>query len=86
LAKSFITGLLQNGEISASDIFKKGAEIGLSQITLKRAKSELNISSVKRGCEWFWTNEEAQEYQEAYAGTMIPLISESEGSSGNNMD
>ena len=86
VAKSFITGLLQKGEISASHIFRQGAEIGLSQITLKRAKSELNISSVKRGCEWFWTNKEAQEYQEAHMGTMIPLTSESEGNSGNNMD
>lgn len=85
-AKTFITGLLKDGDLPATDVFKQGKKIGISQATLKRAKSVLNISSVKRGSEWFWINEEAQGYQEPHTGTLIPLKSESEVNHGNNMD
>ena len=89
LAKSFITGLLVQGEVPANDVFERGAVLGLSQITLKRAKSNLNIKSVKRGNEWFWTNQSNQEYQEVHTPVvlpLIPLLEKMEGENGDNMD
>jgi len=73
LAKTFIMGLLAQDEVPASEIFRKGAEIGLSQITLKRAKSELGVVSVKRGSEWFWTKEADQGDHSSTHDTHDPL-------------
>jgi len=63
LAQTFIMGLLAPGEVPANEVFQKGAEVGLSQATIKRAKSELS--------EWFWTRDSDQE---AHAPNVRPLI------------
>jgi len=73
-AKLFIMAVLSGGDVSAKAIIKDGAKIGLSKITMKRAKSELGIGSDKRGNEWYWTREPNQGYQEAHENPMIPLI------------
>ena len=65
LAKAFIQGLLAHGDVSASDVFSKGDDAGFPQTTMKRAKSDLGIKSVKRGHEWFWVLKPNQEYQGA---------------------
>jgi len=74
LAKTFIMSLLAQGEVPASEVFQKGAEVGLSQATIKRAKSDLNVASVKHGSEWFWTRNSDQGDQEARASGVRPLI------------
>lgn len=86
MAKSFIAGLMTNSEIAANEVFRRGADIGLPQVTLKQAKSELGIKSVKRGSEWFWTSESAQGYQEAHTDGVIPLNPLPEVNNGDNLD
>jgi hypothetical protein len=73
-AKLFIMAVLSGGDVLANSIIQDGAKIGLSQITLKRAKSELGVASIKRGSEWFWSRGANQGHQEAHTESMIPLI------------
>jgi hypothetical protein len=82
LAKSFITGLLTRGDIPANEVFPLGLEQGFPQITMKRAKSDLGIKSVKRGGEWFWVMGSSQEYQESHSDAVIPLIPFTTGMEG----
>jgi len=65
LAKAFIKGLLAHGDVAASIVFIKGGEAGFPEATMKRAKSDLGVKSVKRGNEWFWVMEQNQGYQES---------------------
>ena len=70
-AKLFIMAALSGSDVPANAIIQDGEKIGLSRPTLKRAKSELGVTSAKRGDEWFWTRESAQGDQEAQEETMI---------------
>ena len=65
LAKAFIKGLLASGDVSAAIAFAKGSDAGFPEATLKRAKSDLDVKSVKRGNEWFWVMVPNQGYQGA---------------------
>ena len=65
LAKAFIKGLLTHGDVPANDVFTKGSNVGFPEATMKRAKSDLGVKSVKRGNEWFWVMEPNQGYQAA---------------------
>jgi len=56
LAESFIKGILANGDVAANVVFARAEEAGYAQATLKRAKTELDIKSEKRGNEWFWVS------------------------------
>ena len=65
LAKAFIKGLLSHGDVPAAEVFLKGADAGFPEATMKRAKSDLSVKSVKRGNEWFWVIQSNQGYQAA---------------------
>ena len=71
LAKAFIKGLLAHGDVSAADVFTKGSDAGFPEATMKRAKSDLGVKSVKRGNEWFWVMEPNQGYQGAQESGQI---------------
>jgi hypothetical protein len=53
-AVRLIREMLSGGAIEAVQIIKTAEERGISEKTLKRAKSELGVISVKRGGQWFW--------------------------------
>ena len=54
LAKAFIKGLLALGDVPSKEVFAKGDAAGFPEATMKRAKSNLGVKSVRRGDEWFW--------------------------------
>ena len=53
-AKRLIETTLANGPIEAAKIMEMAVEEDISPRTLKRAKSELGVNSVKRNDKWYW--------------------------------
>jgi putative DNA primase/helicase len=53
-AKDFIKEILKDGGLDAQTIFKEAASLKINIRTLKRAKKELDIDSVKDGKHWYW--------------------------------
>jgi archaellum biogenesis ATPase FlaH len=87
-AKRFIIDILANGAAESAKIFKTAEIQGISEKTLKRAKSELGVYSFKENDRWFWANpiethfidyEGGQEGQEEQHSNMtrLPLLTES---------
>lgn len=56
-AASLLQSELRAGEMAASTLFEKAAEVGIGERTLRKAKSALNIRSFKRHDRWVWTLE-----------------------------
>ncbi len=54
-AISFLKEELAAGEQAASEMYAKAAEQGIKERTLKKAKSALDIKSLKHGDRWFWS-------------------------------
>jgi hypothetical protein len=55
-AKEFLKAFLAGGDpIKARDVFDAAEGESISERTLKRAKKELKVTSVKEGGEWFWS-------------------------------
>jgi len=47
--------MLSGGEaVASNDIIEEARDDGVSLVTLKRAKSELNVDTFKKGSQWFW--------------------------------
>jgi len=63
LAKAFIKGLLAHGDVPSKDALGKGDSAGFPEATMKRAKSDLGVKSVKRRDEWFWILEADRGHQ-----------------------
>ena len=63
-ARRLIETALVKGAVSSVDIFEMAAEQGISEKTIKRAKSELGVISVKRGGKWYWEMPIDVEYTE----------------------
>ena len=88
-AKLFIRTILANGAVEAEKIVKMAEEQGISPRTLKRAKSELGVNSVKRNDKWYWEmpietqfviyEQERQGSQECQPKHMVPLALLTEG-------
>jgi hypothetical protein len=59
-AEEFLTELLSDGPMWSKEVLKAGDENGFSEATLNRAKSRLQIGSIKpgkpgeRGAKWYW--------------------------------
>jgi hypothetical protein len=57
-AKAFIKDVLASGPEAANDVIERGKQEGLSERTLKRAKMDLGVQSVKSGegkdQKWLW--------------------------------
>ena len=64
-ACNLIKTTLAYGPVAAVDIMLKAEEQGISEKTLKRAKSALGVVSVKRGGQWFWDMPIEVEFTEA---------------------
>lgn len=53
-AMNLISDLLSKGQVAAKEMEAKLREQGISEATMKRAKSHLDVNSAKIGNEWFW--------------------------------
>ena len=67
-AIDFILAELANENVSAADMIKNAAKVGIKEKTLLRAKHDLNIKSVRRLDSWLWLSpiirgQEGQEEQ-----------------------
>jgi hypothetical protein len=56
-AKTFIELALRGGPAPAAEVIAGAEKLGISERTLKRAKSELEVQSVKQGKVWMWKQE-----------------------------
>jgi hypothetical protein len=64
-ACNLIKTTLAYGPVAAAEIMLKAEEQGISEKTLKRAKSALGVISIKRGGQWFWDLPIEVEFTEA---------------------
>ena len=53
-AKEFLLEILANGGMAQRKIEEEAEKRGIKKKTLRNAKLELEIDSVKRGNQWFW--------------------------------
>lgn len=53
-AKEFLADVLRNGAVAVKEIKRAAGEAGLSDATLRRAKSALNVKAVKAGMSGGW--------------------------------
>lgn len=53
-AKELLVEILSDGEILQKSIIEEMKENGIGERTLKKAKSMLNIKSIKKGSSWYW--------------------------------
>lgn len=52
-AERLLKELLADGEVSSEDIFHRAEALGISQRTIKLAKRNLGVTSVRRGERWY---------------------------------
>ena len=53
-AKEFLLEILADGGMSQKKILEEAAKHGIKGKTLRNAKSELEVDSIKRGNQWYW--------------------------------
>jgi hypothetical protein len=76
-AMGFLREALKIGQKTAVSVFAEAKKIGISEATLKRAKSALGVKSVKRGGtfggeqSWFWELPDAEDAHENAEGAQI---------------
>lgn len=58
-AAEFIRDMLMFGKVKASIIYDKANLMGLSERTVKRAKTKLGVKTFQEGREWYWDIPEA---------------------------
>ena len=54
IAKEFLLDILADGGMAQKKIEEEASKQGIKEKTLRNAKQELEIDSVKRGNQWFW--------------------------------
>lgn len=54
IAKEFLLDILADGGMAQKKIEEEAGKQGIKRKTLRNAKQELEIDSVKRGNQWFW--------------------------------
>ena len=54
IAKEFLLDILADGAMAQKKIEEEASKQGIKKKTLRNAKQELEIDSVKRGNQWFW--------------------------------
>lgn len=54
IAKEFLLDILADGGMAQKKIEEEASKQGIKKKTLRNAKQELEINSVKRGNQWFW--------------------------------
>ncbi len=63
-AKTYLDLVLRSGPAPALEVIAGAKQLGISERTLKRAKSELEVQSVKQGHNWMWSRTEQEGHQE----------------------
>ena len=53
LMEDVLKELLRDGSVPAEDILRRASELGISERTVKIAKQNLGVTSVKQGNQWF---------------------------------
>ena len=53
-AKEFLLEILADGSMAQKKIEEEAEKLGIKKKTLRNAKMELGIDSVKRGNQWYW--------------------------------
>ena len=53
-AKEFLLEILADGGMAQKKIEEEAEKLGIKKKTLRNAKMELGIDSVKRGNQWYW--------------------------------
>ena len=53
-AKEFLLEILADGGMSQKKILEEAAKRGIKGRTLRNAKSDLEVDSIKRGNQWYW--------------------------------
>jgi hypothetical protein len=87
-AEQFLIDYLGENEMPSKVVINAAKEkLGISEITIKRAKSELNIKSFQRGRVWFWSmNEpETSEYQKSYTPCASDILNYETASKAPNL-
>lgn len=69
----FIKEELENGEAPAAEMISRATESGIPRMTLDRAKQTLDVKSVKRGNQWFWSLSAMEDIQDIHAGKLNAL-------------
>lgn len=64
-AKEFLKEMLFNGPITAKKALREAKESGISERTLKRAKSALQVASTQRAEGWVWSIPKPEKGQDA---------------------
>ena len=54
IAKEFLLDILADGGMAQKKIEEEASKQGIKKKTLRNAKQELEIDSIKRGNQWFW--------------------------------
>ncbi len=54
-AKDFLRDILADGPVTAKEIEKQRRSAGISEPTLRRAKNEVSVKSIKQGDSWYWS-------------------------------
>lgn len=94
-AIAFLRETLNGGQKTSVVIFAEAKKIGISEATLKRAKSALGIKSVKRGgtfggeLSWFWempSTEDAQANAEDAQRNNLEHLQSNEASKGSHIN
>lgn len=52
--KNFLLEILDDGGMAQKKIEEEAEKLGIKKKTLRNAKMELGIDSVKRGNQWYW--------------------------------
>jgi hypothetical protein len=55
VAQGFLRWILANGEVAATDIFRRGKEAGISPKALRKAQKVCGIRPVQRRRAWWWS-------------------------------
>jgi hypothetical protein len=55
IAQGFLRWILANGEVAATEIFRRGRQAGISAKALRKAKKVCGIRPVQRRRAWWWS-------------------------------
>ena len=59
-ARDFLRTLLEEGRVRSTVVSEQATATGISESTIKRAKSKLGIVSKRKGDGWYWELPESQ--------------------------
>ena len=54
IAEDFLSAKLEDGMLLAKEIFDEASELGIGDRTLRKAKANLDVQSIKKDGMWYW--------------------------------